>query len=106
MLKEAFEWIVDHAAKADISEINGEMYSDRELVKVAKPKRLAIEVTTLTGLVDFIKSEFDGQEKLLITVDSHNRVSVKTKVNNNQERETTLLLKRNYHKLSLTASLI
>lgn len=77
------------------------MYSDRDLVKLAKPRRKAIEVTTLTGLVDFIKSEFDGQEELLITVDSHNRVSVKTKVNNNQERETIVIAKAQLPQIEL-----
>ena len=60
MLREALEYIVG-LGESKQHEINGSIYSDKELYRVDTyfPKAIAIELNTLTGLVDYIKSSID-----------------------------------------------
>ena len=56
---------------ASTDEINGSIYSDKELYRVDTyfPKALAIELNTLTGLVDYIKSSIDEMPgKMIVDV--------------------------------------
>lgn len=87
MLKEAMEWIRANTASVEMLKINGQEYSNRELYKLQQPVRRELNVTTLTGLVDYIKSAFDGNEKYIITVLSESHVIIESKLNLNKRRE-------------------
>lgn len=65
MLREALEYIVG-LGESKQHEINGSIYSDKELYRVDTyfPKALAIELNTLTGLVDYIKSSIPAGRRL------------------------------------------
>lgn len=70
MLREALEYIVG-LGESKQHEINGSIYSDKELYRVDTyfPKALAIELNTLTGLVDYIKSSIDEMPgKMIVDV--------------------------------------
>lgn len=87
MIKAALEWIKNETAKIDVFTVNNEKYSNKLAYKLSEPTRETIELTTLTGIIDLIKSEFDGKEKLIVTVDNQEKVSVRTKLNSNKVRE-------------------
>lgn len=87
MLKEAMEWIKENTAKVEILNVYGQEYSNRGLHIITEPVRHELNVTTLTGLVDYIKSAFDGNEKYIITVLSESHVIIESKLNSNKRRE-------------------
>ena len=77
MIKEALQYIVG-LRKPDIMDINGQCYSDKDLHRISyKPMAKAIEMSTLTSLVDYIRTtsyEFPGN--MIIHVHSPRHVSL------------------------------
>lgn len=71
MIKQALEYIVGMRAP-EVLEINGETYSDKRLERIChNPKAKAIELTTLTSLVEYIKAKIDTMDdKMIIHVSS------------------------------------
>lgn len=67
MIKEALQYIVG-LGKAEEHMINGACYSDKPLHRIDTyyPKADAIEMHTLTSLVDYIKSEVDEMPPRMI----------------------------------------
>ena len=67
MIKEALQYIVG-LGKAEEHMINGACYSDKPLHRIDTyyPKADAIEMHTLTSLVDYIKSEVDDMPPRMI----------------------------------------
>lgn len=90
MLKEAFEWIKSETSEVKELVINGERYTNKQLYKVKNPKVNTIKIATLTGLVDYIKSNFDNYKKFMIVVKNYNEIELVTKLNVNQEREEVI----------------
>ena len=70
MIKKALEYIVG-MKEPKILEINGETYSDTELERVNyNPRAVAVKMTTLTSLVEYIKAGIDDMsEKMIIHVE-------------------------------------
>lgn len=64
MIKEALQYLVE-LGKAEEHTINGDTYSDKPLHRIDMyiPKANAIEMHTLTSLVDYIKSDVDAMSK-------------------------------------------
>ncbi|TDM12674.1 hypothetical protein [Macrococcus bovicus] len=91
MLKEAMQWIQEQTGTVQIVQVNDQEYANRELYKLEQPRRKELTVTTLTGLVDYIKSEFDGNEKFIITVLNHHKVVVESQLNVNKRREFAIV---------------
>lgn len=88
--KEALQYIVGLSVPT-IREINGEMYSDKPLHRVKhNPKADPIMLTTLTSLIDYIRSGVDRVtgETLFVHVESPTKVSVFSKLDEDRERET------------------
>jgi hypothetical protein len=79
--KEALQYIVG-LDKAEILEINGQKYSTKGLSHIEHPKPDTIEITTLTGLVDYIKSDIDSliKTELLVQVVSPTLVKLHSKI--------------------------
>ena len=88
MLKEAIQYIVNLSAPT-VKEIDGETYSDKQLHRVKhNPKADPIKLSTLTSLVDYLKSGVDRPTgRLFIHVQSPTRVSVFSELDGDRRRE-------------------
>lgn len=89
MIKDAIKYIVG-LGEAKEHTIHGDTYSDKELYRVDKhiPTASAIEMNTLTSLVDYIKSHVDSMaEKMLVQVVSPEKVQLISMLNDNRKRE-------------------
>lgn len=95
MLKEMLRYVVGLSQK-DTLEIENEVYSTGELYRIEESNAETLTVNTLSGMVDYIKSNFDDKqdyEQLLIQVLSPTRVRLYSKLNNNKNRD--LLIEAN-----------
>ena len=76
MIKTAIEFLMN-AGKNEIIDVNGQKYSTKSINRVMLPQVHDIDVSTLTGLVDYIKSNIDKiQTDLLIQVANPTTVHV------------------------------
>lgn len=75
MIKKALEYIVG-MSEPQVLEINGEAYSDKGLHRIChNPKAQAIEMTTLSSLVEYIKAGIDTMDdKMIVHVSSPEKV--------------------------------
>lgn len=89
MIKEALQYLVE-LGKAEEHTINGDTYSDKPLHRIDMyiPKANAIEIHTLTSLVDYIKSDVDAMsEKMIVEVASPTKVNMYSQLDYNRDRE-------------------
>lgn len=89
MIKEALQYLVE-LGKAEEQTINGDTYSDKPLHRIDMyiPKANAIEMHTLTSLVDYIKSDVDAMsEKMIVEVASPTKVNMYSQLDYNRDRE-------------------
>lgn len=89
MIKEALQYLVE-LGKAEEHTINGDTYSDKPLHRIDMyiPKANAIEMHTLTSLVDYIKSDVDEMsEKMIVEVASPTKVNLYSQLDYNRDRE-------------------
>lgn len=89
MIKEALQYLVE-LGKAEEHTINGDTYSDKPLHRIDMyiPKANAIEMHTLTSLVDYIKSDVDTMsEKMIVEVESPTKVNLYSQLDYNRDRE-------------------
>lgn len=95
MIKEALQYIVG-LGEAQEHRINGDTYSDKPLHRIDPyyPKAAAVEMHTLTSLVDYIKAEIDSMsEKMIIDVRSPEEVVLYSQLDDNRDRETLVVVK-------------
>lgn len=88
MIKNALEYLIG-LGKSNLHEIGGEQFSDKELHKIKVPTVDVIEVSSLSGFVDYIKSDFDRREasnRLMVHVKSPTSVFAFDEVNCNARR--------------------
>jgi hypothetical protein len=69
MIKEAIQYIVK-LGNTRLETVNGQAFSTQPLHVIEQPTPAAIKVNSLSGLVEYLKSEFDGNEKLMVHVTS------------------------------------
>lgn len=88
IIKEAIEYVVS-LRKPEIQEIDGITYSDKELSPVIyNPKARAVQMNTLTSLVDYIKAQVDEMdEKMIVHVQSPTKVSLYSALDGERIRE-------------------
>ena len=89
MIKEALQYLVE-LGKAEEHTINGDTYSDKPLHRIDMyiPKANAIEMHTLTSLVDYIKSDVDAMsKKMIVEVASPTKVNLYSQLDYNRDRE-------------------
>lgn len=89
MIKEALQYLVE-LGKAEEHIINGDTYSDKPLHRIDMyiPKANAIEMHTLTSLVDYIKSGVDEMaDKMIVEVASPTKVNLYSQLDYNRDRE-------------------
>lgn len=75
MIQKALEYLVGLGA-AETHEIEGQIYSDKPLHLVIEPKPAHLVVRNLSGLVDYLKSNYDDLPPVLVHVESPTEVSV------------------------------
>lgn len=95
MIKEALQYIVG-LGEAREHTIHGDTYSDKELYRVEKyiPMAHAIEMNTLTSLVDYIKANIDTMaDKMIIQVVSPEEVRLFSQLNEQRKREDIVVVK-------------
>lgn len=91
MLKEALLFLKNEFKGTEFHEINGETYTnDNELRVLNQPRRSGLIVSSLTGLVDFLKDNFDKDSRLVVIVKDEEHITVETELDNNQNRETVI----------------
>lgn len=90
MIKEALEYIVGLRAPV-VKEIDESMYSDKDLKRISyNPLAEPLHLHTLTGLVDYIKSNVDttkNDENLIVEVASPEKVYLYTSLDKERKRE-------------------
>lgn len=89
MIKEALQYVIGLSVPS-IREIHGDTYSDKPLHRVEPfiPRASAIQMHTLTGLVDYIKANIDTMaDKMIIEVKSPTEVSLYSKLDETRNRE-------------------
>ncbi|MEF2969263.1 hypothetical protein V3851_26170 [Paenibacillus sp. M1] len=84
--REALEFL-SQQGQPEVIEVNGQQYSTRPIYKVLEPTPVPLVVRNLSGLVDYLKSEFDHQAPLLVHVVSPDEVTVISSYNNDFQRK-------------------
>lgn len=88
MIKDALVYLMEKMSPANINEIKGEVWADRPMHRISYiPKADPIELNTLTSLVDYLKSNTDTRDKLIVHVKSPTKVLVYSCLNIERERE-------------------
>ena len=88
MTKDALQYVVG-LRKAEVIEIGGESYTDREVHRVNRELRAEpVKMSTLTSLLDYLKAGVDGMaEKMLVQVASPVSVRVLSMLDMDRKRE-------------------
>lgn len=88
MIKKALEYIVG-MSEPQVLEINGETYSDKGLQRIChNPKASAIELTTLTSLVEYIRAGIDTMDPhMIVHVFSPERIQLYSMLDSDRVRE-------------------
>lgn len=88
MIKQALEYIVG-LKEPVITDIGGDTYSDKSLNRISYiPYAEAIEMCTLTSLIDYIKANIDAMNsKMIIHVVSPTCVKLYSQLDNDRKRE-------------------
>ncbi|MDM5430281.1 hypothetical protein [Bacillus mycoides] len=87
MIKAALEYLVK-LGNTETKEIDGQTFSTQPLHVIEEPTVRAIPVRNLSGLVDYVKSNFDVEESLMIHIASPTTVNCFTAINGNYNRST------------------
>lgn len=87
MIKEAIQYLVK-LGNTETKEIDGQTFSTQPLHVVEEPIARAIPVRNLSGLVDYVKSNFDVEQSLMIHIASPTTVNCFTAINGNYKRST------------------
>jgi hypothetical protein len=87
MLKEALQYLIG-LGNQEITEINGQKYSNHSLSLIKQPTPSTIIVRSLSGFVDYLKSDYDGPGNLMVHVESPTKVSAFSSFNSDEERKT------------------
>lgn len=88
MTREALQYITG-LKKAEVIEIGGENYTDREVYRVNRELRAEpISMGTLTGLVDYLRAGIDDMaDRMLVQVVSPTSVRVVSRLDGDRKRE-------------------
>ena len=64
MIKEALQYLIN-LGNLEVTNENGQTYSNQPLHLLKEPLADAIKVRSLSGLVEYLKSKFDNDERLI-----------------------------------------
>lgn len=85
MIKEAIQYIVGLGNVTTFKE-NGQVYSSQQLHLLKEATARALEVRSLSGLVEYLKSGFDVKETMMVHVSSPTEVLAFSSLNSNENR--------------------
>lgn len=85
MIEKAIEKILSLSG-IHTKEIGDQVYTNGELRRVTEPTASTLIVRNLTGLVDYLRHDFDSKMPVMIHVESPTRVSVVTGFNRDVQR--------------------
>lgn len=86
--KDALQYIVNLSGQTDLLNVDGHQYSVKQLYRVKQPVASTFHVSTLSGLIDYIKSNVDVlPEELLLHVVSPTAVDLSGPIRADKERE-------------------
>ncbi len=86
MLKEFVSYLLE-LKRPETIEAAGKTYSTNQLYRLDKEQEVsAINVRSLSGLVDYVKSNFDNERPLMIHVESPTKVNVFDALNDSNNR--------------------
>lgn len=92
MIREAIEYIVS-LGNTKITHVEGIPYSNGHLTLVKAPTVAPIVVTTLAGLVDYLKSDFDSTKEVMVHIESPTSVHVYSHYNRDNVRNNHISAK-------------
>lgn len=92
MIRDAIQYIVD-LGNTRLEKIGTRTFTTQPMHVVKQPLPSTLEVNSLSGLVGFLKSKFDGDEKLLVHVESPTLVSVSSVLNEDSNRKELIRAK-------------
>jgi hypothetical protein len=88
MLKEFVSYLLD-LKRPETIDAAGKIYSTNQLFRLDKEQEVsAINVRSLSGLVDYVKSNFDHERPVMIHVESPTKVNVFDALNDINDRRT------------------
>jgi len=79
MLREAFQYIVglgEKYGKIETADIDGRIFTAQQLKEIEAARPASLTVNNLSGIVDYLKSNYDDQPPVLIQVKSPTEVNV------------------------------
>lgn len=85
MEKDALQYLVDLNKEQEF--VEGRTFIDPDLREVRQETADPFGISTLSGLVDYIQSEFDGDDTVMVQVVSPKQVRVLGQMNANKERD-------------------
>jgi hypothetical protein len=85
MIKEALQYLLDLGNTRVVYE-NGQSYSTQKMHLIEEPIAQRIRVNSLSGLVEYLKSKFDGIDKIMVHVESPTEVICFTELNGDKNR--------------------
>lgn len=86
MIKEAIQYFVE-LGNTRMEKVGDQVYSTQPIHRVKEPTPGAINVRSLSGLVEYIQSKFDGDENIMIHVCSPTKVEAFTTFNRDYDRK-------------------
>lgn len=86
MIKEAIQYIVG-LGNNEVRYENGQTFSTNKLHLIEEPIAAKISVHSLSGLVEYLTSKFDGENPLMVHVESPTEVTVFSQLNGDRNRE-------------------
>jgi hypothetical protein len=89
MIREALEYIVGLSEK-DVRKVGGQQFSTGRLHLIPQPTVDTLKVRSLSGLVEYLKEEFDQTDKVLIHIESPTSVRVYSQNNQDMKRHEWL----------------
>lgn len=91
MIKDALKYLIG-LGETKIVDINNQKYATKGLELVKEPLAASLHLTTLTGLVDYIKSKSDNMisERVIIHIVSPEKVVLRSELTNDRQRENLI----------------
>lgn len=89
MIKEALQYLIS-LGNNEVFYENGQIYSTNRPFLLEEPIAKNIEVRSLSGLVEYLTSNFDTDDKLMVHVESPTEVVAFTDLNGDRSRETLI----------------
>lgn len=89
MIKEALQYLVN-LGNTRLEKIGDQVFSTQPVHLVKQPTTSALHVRSLSGIVEYLQSEFDWTEKLMIHVNSPTEVEVFSTFNRDYNRNVLI----------------